>query len=80
MAELAGLVLPLMVLAFLVRRAWRNGRRNGARMRELNQLKREWQARAERGEIPQTCADAEGITSSPGLEQVPGGSDDAFPS
>jgi hypothetical protein len=59
----AGLVLPLVVLVFLLRRAWRNGRRDGARMRELDQLKREWQARAERGEIPRTRAQAEGITS-----------------
>lgn len=59
----AGFVLPLVALAFLLRRAWRNGRRNGARMRELNRLKQEWQARADRGEIPRTRAEAEGTTS-----------------
>jgi len=58
-----GVVLPIVIIAWLLRRAWRNGRQDGARMRELNQLKAEWQARADRGEIPRTRAEAEGTTS-----------------
>ncbi len=58
----AGVALPLVIVAAMLTRAWKLGRRNGERMRQLGQLKQEWQGRLERGEIPRTRAEAGGTT------------------
>ena len=57
-----GVALPLVIVAMMLTRAWKLGRRNGERMRELGRLEQEWQERLERGEIPRTRAEAGGTT------------------
>ena len=57
-----GAALPLVIVAMMLTRAWKLGRRNGERMRELGRLEQEWQERLERGEIPRTRAEAGGTT------------------
>jgi hypothetical protein len=58
-----GVAIPLAIVVWLLLRGWRNGRKDGARMRELDRLKAEWRTHADRSQIPRTRAEAEGTTS-----------------
>lgn len=57
-----GVAVPLLLVAPMLRRSWQLNRAAGKRLKELEQLKKDWQARADRGEIPRTRAEAEGTT------------------
>jgi len=58
-----GVALPVVIVAVMLARAWRRGRRDGARLKELDRLEQEWQGRLDRGEIPRT-RDGAGDTTS----------------
>jgi membrane protein implicated in regulation of membrane protease activity len=58
-----GVAVPVAIVAAMLRRAWRRGRRDGQRRRELDALKANWEQRVARGEIPRTRAEAEGRIS-----------------
>ena len=58
-----GVALPVVIVIWMLVRAWNRGSHDGERLKELERLNTEWQERVGRGEVPRTRAEAEGRTA-----------------